>query len=69
MQVAIGAILLVHLKSSNSLNEELATIMVVLVCLFVMSFAWSWGLLGWFIPSETFPPETRTSNLFFILIK
>ncbi|RVW75730.1 Sugar transport protein 8 [Vitis vinifera] len=58
----IGAILLVHLKGSNSLDEGLAGLVVVLVCLFVMSFAWSWGPLGWLIPSETFPLEIRTSG-------
>lgn len=62
MQTAIGAILLVHLKGSNSLDEGLAGLVVVLVCLFVMSFAWSWGPLGWLIPSETFPLEIRTSG-------
>ncbi|RVW28078.1 Sugar transport protein MST4 [Vitis vinifera] len=61
-QTAIGAILLVHLKGSNSLDEGLAGLVVVLVCLFVMSFAWSWGPLGWLIPSETFPLEIRTSG-------
>ena len=46
------------------------------MCLFVMSFAWSWGPLGWLIPSEIFPLETRTlgyafavsSNMLFTFI-
>jgi MFS transporter, SP family, sugar:H+ symporter len=40
-------------------------LVVVLVCLYVMSFAWSWGPLGWLIPSETFPLETRTAGYAF----
>ncbi|KAM7462670.1 hypothetical protein LguiA_030791 [Lonicera macranthoides] len=64
-QTAIGAILVVHLKDTGSLNKTLAAIVVVLVCLFVMSFAWSWGPLGWLIPSETFPVETRTAGFAF----
>ncbi|KAM7462632.1 hypothetical protein LguiA_030753 [Lonicera macranthoides] len=75
-QTAIGAILLVYLKPTGSLDKTLAAIVVVLVCMFVMSFAWSWGPLGWLIPSETFPVETRTagfafavsSNMFFTFL-
>ncbi|CAL9131920.1 unnamed protein product, partial [Musa acuminata var. zebrina] len=55
MQVAIGSILLVNLKATNELGHGVAVWVVVLVCLFVSSFAWSWGPLGWLIPSETFP--------------
>ncbi|XP_020595659.1 LOW QUALITY PROTEIN: sugar transport protein 13-like [Phalaenopsis equestris] len=28
----------------------------------VSAFAWSWGPLGWLIPSETFPLETRSAG-------
>ncbi|XP_052191046.1 sugar transport protein 8-like [Diospyros lotus] len=64
-QASIGAILLVHLKTTGSLDKGLAALVVVLVCVFVMSFAWSWGPLGWLIPSETFPLETRTAGFAF----
>ncbi|CAM8940610.1 unnamed protein product [Rhodiola kirilowii] len=75
-QCAIGAILLAKLDSANSLERGPAAVVVVLVCTFVMSFAWSWGPLGWLIPSETFPLETRTagfafavsSNMFFTFL-
>ncbi|CAL9131918.1 unnamed protein product [Musa acuminata var. zebrina] len=46
-QVAIGGILLVNLKATNELGHGVAVWVVVLVCLFVSSFAWSWGPLGW----------------------
>lgn len=65
MQTAIGAILLVHLHSTDTLTKTQAAFVVVLVCLFVMSFAWSWGPLGWLIPSETFPLQTRTAGFAF----
>ena len=75
-QMAIGGILLGNLKDTGTLDKKLAAVVVVLVCLFVMSFAWSWGPLGWLIPSETFPLETRTagfafavsSNMFFTFV-
>ncbi|RWW83821.1 hypothetical protein BHE74_00007657 [Ensete ventricosum] len=64
-QVAIGGVLLVNLKSTNELEHGVAVWVVVLVCLFVSSFAWSWGPLGWLIPSETFPLATRTAGYAF----
>ncbi|URE26578.1 Sugar transport protein [Musa troglodytarum] len=45
-QVAIGGILLVNLKATNELGHGVAVWVVVLVCLFVSCFAWSWGPLG-----------------------
>ncbi|KAL0348833.1 UNVERIFIED_CONTAM: Sugar transport protein 8 [Sesamum radiatum] len=64
-QVAIGAILVTHLKATGSLDKVLAAVVVILVCTFVMSFAWSWGPMGWLIPSEIFPIETRTAGFAF----
>lgn len=65
MQLAIGIILTTSLRETGSLNKTLATVVVVFVCTFVMAFAWSWGPLGWLIPSETFPMETRTAGFAF----
>ncbi|MCL7023591.1 hypothetical protein MKW94_021470 [Papaver nudicaule] len=64
-QTVIGIILLVNLKATRSLSRVEAIVVVLLVCLYVMSFAWSWGPLGWLIPSETFPLETRTTGFAF----
>ncbi|KAJ4955098.1 hypothetical protein NE237_011881 [Protea cynaroides] len=64
-QGIIGIILLVNLKPTGSIGQTDAVIVVLLVCLFVMCFAWSWGPLGWLIPSETFPLETRTAGFSF----
>ncbi|XP_021907026.1 sugar transport protein 8-like [Carica papaya] len=61
-QGIIGVILLKDLKPLGSLDKAEAIIVVICVCAFVMGFAWSWGPLGWLIPSETFPVETRTSG-------
>ncbi|CAL5345589.1 unnamed protein product [Camellia sinensis] len=63
--VSIGVILLTHLNTTGTMDKGLALVVVVLVCLYVMCFAWSWGPLGWLIPSETFPLETRTSGFAF----
>ncbi|XP_030542876.1 sugar transport protein 8-like [Rhodamnia argentea] len=61
-QTVIGVLLLLHLKPAGSLSSTEAIVVVVLVCVYVMGFAWSWGPLGWLIPSETFPLETRTAG-------
>lgn len=76
LQVSIGAILGAELLDSGQLSHGSAIAVVLLVCVFVSSFAWSWGPLGWLIPSETFPLETRSAgqsitvstNLFFTFV-
>ncbi|KAL3812642.1 hypothetical protein ACJIZ3_013910 [Penstemon smallii] len=47
---------------SDNLNHGYAIFVVVLICTFVSAFAWSWGPLGWLIPSETFPLEARSAG-------
>jgi sugar porter (SP) family MFS transporter len=75
-QTAIAIILAVGMKNGVSLSHTLGVIVVVLICVYVSSFAWSWGPLGWLIPSEIFPLEARSagqsvtvsSNLFFTFV-
>ncbi|XXG64162.1 hypothetical protein AAC387_Pa05g2189 [Persea americana] len=67
-QTAIGSILHVHLKATNSLGQGTAIWVVILVCVYVANFAWSWGPLGWLIPSEIFPLETRTVGFAFAVV-
>ncbi|KAF8400862.1 hypothetical protein HHK36_014165 [Tetracentron sinense] len=55
------------------LAKGYAVVLVIMVCLFVLAYGWSWGPLGWLVPSELFPLETRSAgqsvvvcvNLFF----
>nr|GEX34711.1 sugar transport protein 13 [Tanacetum cinerariifolium] len=48
--------------TSENLNSGFAMLVVIMICTFVSAFAWSWGPLGWLIPSETFPLETRSAG-------
>ncbi|XP_028788740.1 sugar carrier protein C-like [Neltuma alba] len=38
-----------------------AVVVVVFICIYVSGFAWSWGPLGWLVPSEIFPLEIRSA--------
>ncbi|THU66364.1 hypothetical protein C4D60_Mb05t13370 [Musa balbisiana] len=72
-QVIVAIILGLKFGDDKQLSKELSIIVVVVICLFVAAFGWSWGPLGWTIPSEIFPLETRSAgqsitvsvNLFF----
>ncbi|KAM3704715.1 hypothetical protein ACJW31_03G026700 [Castanea mollissima] len=38
-----------------------AGLVVFFICAYVAAFAWSWGPLGWLVPSEIFPLEIRSA--------
>lgn len=61
-QVVVAILLAVGLQNNGTLSHGAAIIVVLMVCIFVSAFAWSWGPLGWLIPSEIFPLETRSSG-------
>ncbi|WJX59996.1 Sugar transport protein 13 [Trifolium repens] len=62
-QVVIAIILGFNVTDhSDNLSKGYAIFVVILVCTFVSAFAWSIGPLGWLIPSETFPLETRSAG-------
>ncbi|CAD5169838.1 unnamed protein product [Musa acuminata subsp. malaccensis] len=72
-QVIVAIILGLKFGDDKKLSNEFSIIVVVVICLFVAAFGWSWGPLGWTVPSEIFPLETRSAgqsitvsvNLFF----
>lgn len=61
-QVAVAIILGLKLGSDKELSKTFSVLVVVIICLFVVAFGWSWGPLGWTVPSEIFPLETRSAG-------
>ncbi|KAL6567461.1 Transcription factor stp1 [Orobanche gracilis] len=45
----------------GQLPKWYAMVVVLLICIYVAGFAWSWGPLGWLVPSEIFPLEIRSA--------
>nr|CAD1825128.1 unnamed protein product [Ananas comosus var. bracteatus] len=45
-----------------TMAKPYATAVVVLLCFFSAAYGWSWGPLGWIIPSEIFPVEIRSAG-------
>ncbi|KAG5558323.1 hypothetical protein RHGRI_008299 [Rhododendron griersonianum] len=61
-QVMIGVVLASQLGDHGGVSEGYAVLVLVLICVYVAGFGWSWGPLGWLIPSEIFPLEIRSAG-------
>ncbi|CAN6809115.1 sugar transport protein 7-like isoform X1 [Brassica napus] len=61
-QAIVSVILGVKFGDNQGLSKGYSIIVVIFICLFVVAFGWSWGPLGWTIPSEIFPLETRSAG-------
>ncbi|KAF6258884.1 hexose transporter-like protein [Scenedesmus sp. NREL 46B-D3] len=59
-EVVAGLLIMRNLKASG--NDALASGIIALLCLYVAGFAWSWGPLGWLVPTEIQPLETRAAG-------
>ncbi|KAL6629868.1 hypothetical protein ACP70R_029633 [Stipagrostis hirtigluma subsp. patula] len=48
------------MSGTGGISEQYAMCIVLFVCVYVAGFAWSWGPMGWLIPSEIYPLAVRT---------
>ncbi|GAB4821174.1 hypothetical protein N2152v2_008220 [Parachlorella kessleri] len=63
-QVVTAAVLGVELnKYGTNLPSSTAAGVLVVICVYVAAFAWSWGPLGWLVPSEIQTLETRGAGM------
>ncbi|XP_004300755.1 PREDICTED: sugar transport protein 12-like [Fragaria vesca subsp. vesca] len=63
-QVIVGGLIAWKFGTSGNpveLSKGFAVLLVTLICVYVCGFAWSWGPLGWLVPSEIFPLEVRSA--------
>ncbi|KAJ0968291.1 hypothetical protein J5N97_025208 [Dioscorea zingiberensis] len=60
-QVLIGGIMAAELGDHGGISKGYAALVLVLICVYVAGFGWSWGPLGWLVPSEIFPLEIRST--------
>ncbi|PRQ20917.1 putative major facilitator, sugar transporter, major facilitator superfamily [Rosa chinensis] len=61
-QIIVGSIMAAKLGDVGGLSKVYAYLVLFFVCIYVAGFAWSWGPLGWLIPSEIFPLEIRSAG-------
>lgn len=60
-QVTVAGVL--GAKFASGVLDNPSTIaVIVLICIFVAGFAWSWGPLAWLVPTEIQPLETRSAG-------
>ncbi|PKA48294.1 Sugar transport protein 7 [Apostasia shenzhenica] len=61
-QVIVAVVLGLKFGNGEQLSKGFSVVVVAAICLFVAAFGWSWGPLGWTVPSEIFPLETRSAG-------
>ncbi|CAK7357253.1 unnamed protein product [Dovyalis caffra] len=61
-QIMIGGIMAAQLGDHGSIEKGYAYFVLIMICIYVSGFAWSWGPLGWLVPSEIFPLEIRSAG-------
>uniref|UniRef100_A0A5B7CCB7 Major facilitator superfamily (MFS) profile domain-containing protein n=1 Tax=Davidia involucrata TaxID=16924 RepID=A0A5B7CCB7_DAVIN len=60
-QIMVGAIMGAQLGDHGGVSKGYALLVLILICIYVAGFGWSWGPLGWLVPSEIFPLEIRSA--------
>ncbi|KAI7987884.1 Sugar transport protein 14 [Camellia lanceoleosa] len=60
--VAVAITLALKFGQGVVLPKGIGIFLVVVICIFVLAYGRSWGPLGWLVPSELFPLETRSAG-------
>ena len=59
-QIMVGGLMAAQLGDHGGSSKGYASLIIIFICIYVVGFAWSWGPLGWLVPSEIFPLEIRS---------
>ena len=78
MQVLVAVIIgrAFGTEGEGEMSKSVSSLVLFLICAYVAAFAWSWGPLGWLVPSEICPLEIRSAgqatnvsvNMFFTFV-
>lgn len=61
-QLLVGGVMATQLGDHGGLSKGSAFLVLLLICVYVAGFSWSWGPLGWLVPSEIFQLEIRSAG-------
>jgi sugar porter (SP) family MFS transporter len=61
-EIIVGVLVYHSFMPQHATNEAMKAASIAFICLFVAGFAWSWGPLGWLVPAEVNPIETRSAG-------
>ncbi|KAL8189019.1 hypothetical protein R6Q57_029280 [Mikania cordata] len=60
--VAVAVTLALKFGQGVELPKGIGIFLVIMICIFELAYGRSWGPLGWLVPSELFPLETRSAG-------
>ncbi|MCI12340.1 sugar transport protein 10-like, partial [Trifolium medium] len=62
--IAVGTMIALKfgVSGEGSFTKGEANILLFFICAYVAAFAWSWGPLGWLVPSEICSLEVRSAG-------
>ncbi|MBA0805922.1 hypothetical protein Gohar_005407 [Gossypium harknessii] len=61
-QILIGGIMATQLGDHGTVSQGYAYLIIILICIYVAGFGWSWGPLGWLVPSEIYQLEIQSAG-------
>ncbi|XP_059666919.1 hexose carrier protein HEX6-like [Cornus florida] len=61
-QLMVGSIMAAQLGDHGGMSKGYSLLVLIFICIYTCGFAWSWGPLGWLVPSEIFSLEIRSAG-------